>query len=554
MNMKSREVIVIPATKGNHIDSTIKRQLRVASYSRVSTGNEEQLSSFQNQQAYYSDLILKNPNWTPAGNFADEGISGATAEKRPDFMRMIRHCKKGKIDLIITKSVSRFARNTVDSVKFVRQLKAIGVGVLFEKEGMNTLEETSELFLTIMSSLAQEEMVSLSSNVKMGKRMLMKEGKVTYQFSKMYGYKKDEDNMPEVIPEEASLIQRMYQRYLLGDSVGKIVILLNDEGNFSRSSKKWTDSKIRAILEHERYCGDVILQKTFVADPISKETKVNNGELPKYHIKNNHEGIVTRETWNAVQAEILRRSNKKKTNDQTVSGRGKYNGKLALSEILICSCCGSPYMRKQWKKRDGTKQYVWRCVRQVKDKCCSDSVNIDEVALHEGIVEALFTEQPQSNVIQFPLLQKIQEAFENTIDVDFNIAEAEGKVERLKQRAVQMVTECAANNSLHLNQEQIKALSDEARALQNKIDEAKQRKLEGQGREEVQEKMKVIHQHLSSYTEGYPKEYDDGLVRQAVHTIKIVDSDCILIYFNNGTTVTQKILAKIKKIAERQVG
>ncbi|MFI3255778.1 MAG: recombinase family protein, partial [Eubacteriales bacterium] len=132
MSVQAREVIVIPATIGNHIDSTIKRQLRVASYSRVSTGHEEQLSSFQNQQAYYSDLILKNPNWTPAGNFADEGISGATAEKRPDFMRMIRHCKKGKIDLIITKSVSRFARNTVDSVKFVRQLKAIGVGVLFE--------------------------------------------------------------------------------------------------------------------------------------------------------------------------------------------------------------------------------------------------------------------------------------------------------------------------------------------------------------------------------------------------------------------------------------
>ncbi|MFI3255775.1 MAG: recombinase family protein, partial [Eubacteriales bacterium] len=461
--------------------------------------------------------------------------------------------KKGKIDLIITKSVSRFARNTVDSVKFVRQLKAIGVGVLFEKEGMNTLEETSELFLTIMSSLAQEEMVSLSSNVKMGKRMLMKEGKVTYQFSKMYGYRKGEDGRPEVISEEGNLVQRMYQRYLLGDSVGKIVALLNDEGNFSRSSKKWTDSKVRAILEHERYCGDVILQKTFVADPISKTTKNNNGELPKYHIKNNHEAIVTRETWNAVQAEALRRSNKHKTNEQTISGRGKYNGKLALSEILVCGCCGSRYVRKMWQKKE-EKQYVWRCVRQVKDKCCSDSVNIDEVALHEGIVEALFTEQPQSNVIQFPLLHKIQQAFENSLDPDFNITEAEEKVERLKQRAIQMVTECAANNSLHLNQEQIKALSDEARTLQNRVDEAKERAKKENNQEKIEEKMQTIAKHLTSYTDGYPREYDETLVRQAIHTIKIVDSDCIQIYFNNGTTVTQKILAKIKKSQERRVG
>ncbi len=547
MSVQAREVIVIPATIGNHIDLTIQRKLRVASYSRVSTDFDEQLSSFHTQKAYYSDLILKNPKWTPAGNFADEGISGATAEKRPDFMRMIRQCKKGKIDLIITKSVSRFARNTLDAIEYVRQLKSINVGVLFEKEGINTLEESSELFLTIMSSLAQEELFSLSSNVKMGIRMQMKEGKVTYHFAKMYGYKKGEDGKPEAIPEEAKLIQRMYQRYLLGDSVRKIVLALNEEGLTARKEVQWTSTKVRSILEHERYCGDVILQKTFVVDPISKKTKVNNGELPKYHIKNNHEAIVTRETWNQVQAEMMRRSNKQKTTETAVSGRGKYNGKLALSEILVCGCCGSLYMRRSWQKRDKTKQYVWSCKCKVHEKKCPDSVNIDENALHDGIVEALFTAQPSSNILSFPLYSKIQQELERELKTEFNIAEAEDKVARLKQQAIDMVQECATNNTIHLNQEQIKALSDEARSLQNQVDEAKQRQLEPEKEKIVEEQMQLVTKHLTSYTDGYPREYDDTLVRQAIHTIKVVDSDCIQILFQNGTSVTQQIVAKIKK-------
>ncbi|MFI3255280.1 MAG: recombinase family protein [Eubacteriales bacterium] len=547
MSVQAREVIVIPATKGNHIDSTIQKKLRVASYSRVSTDSDDQLSSFHAQKAYYSDLILKNPKWTAAGNFADEGISGATAEKRPDFMRMIRQCKKGKIDLIITKSVSRFARNTVDAVQYVRQLKSMGVGVLFEKEGINTMEESSELFLTIMFSLAQEELFSLSGNVKMGIRMQMKEGKVTYQYSKMYGYKKGDDNKPEVIPEEALLIERMYQRYLLGDSVNKIAETLNNEGCTARKCDKWTTTKVRAIIEHERYCGDVILQKTFVEDPISKKTKVNNGELPKYHIKNNHQAIVTRETWNLVQAEVIRRSNKQKTSEKAISGRGKYNGKLALSEILVCGCCGSPYSRKSWVKRNKEKQYVWGCKAHSHDKTCPDSMNIDEKSLHDGIVEALFPKETQNNILQFPLLQKIQQAMENEMNTQFDIAEAEEKIERLKQQAIQMVSECAANNSLHLNQEQIKALSDEAKILQNKVDEAKSKEQEPEIQKAVEEKMQMVTKHLASYTDGYPREYDDDLVRQAIQYIKIIDSGCIQIVFNNGTSVMQQIVAKIRK-------
>ena len=186
MEQFERELIVIPATKDMYIFGNRSRQLRVASYSRVSTDFEEQLTSFHAQKSYYTDLIMRTPEWKLAGTYADEGISGASAEKRPDFMKMMRHCKKGKIDLIITKSISRFARNTLDSIKYVRKLKAIGVGVLFEKENINTLEENSEVVLTILSSLAQEELNSLSLNIKMGKRMAMQEGRVKFNYTNIY--------------------------------------------------------------------------------------------------------------------------------------------------------------------------------------------------------------------------------------------------------------------------------------------------------------------------------------------------------------------------------
>ena len=294
----AREIIIIPAVESLSIRDILERQIRMASYSRVSTDFEEQLTSFHTQKAYYTDLIMRNPKWKLAGTYADEGLSGASAEKRPDFMRMYRDCKKGKIDMIITKSISRFARNTLDSIGYVRKLKAMGVGVIFEKENINTLEENSEVVLTILASLAQEELNSLSQNVKMGKRMAMQEGKVFFQYSQLYAYQKGADGQPEIIPEEAEIVKQIYASYLAGESTASIVKSLNNAGIPSPQKKGgWADTTIRRIIENERYCGDVILQKTYVTDPISKKVKVNNGELPKVYIKNNHTPIVSRETY-----------------------------------------------------------------------------------------------------------------------------------------------------------------------------------------------------------------------------------------------------------------
>ena len=233
-----REVTVIPADERHSLKGYQTRQLRVASYSRVSTDFEEQLASFHTQKSYYTDLIMRTPEWTLAGTYADEGISGAAAEKRPDFMKMYRHCKRGKIDLIITKSISRFARNTLDSIGYVRKLKAMSVGVLFEKENINTLEENSEVVLTILASLAQEELNSLSQNVKMGKRMAMQEGKVFFQYDRLYAYQKGADGQPEIIPEQAEIVKRISISYLVGQSVTNILQELNDEGIPSPQKKE----------------------------------------------------------------------------------------------------------------------------------------------------------------------------------------------------------------------------------------------------------------------------------------------------------------------------
>ncbi len=393
MSRPEREVIVI---LGKGIYGNLKkqhRQLRVASYSRVSTDMEEQLTSFHTQKSYYTELIMKNPEWTLAGTYADEGISGASAEKRPDFMKMIRHCKKGKIDLIITKSISRFARNTLDSIGYVRKLKAMGVGVLFEKENINTLEENSEVVLTILASLAQEELNSLSMNVKMGKRMAMQEGKVTYHYSKLYAYKKGKDDLPEIILEEAIIIQKIYESYLSGETPRIIADGLNADGIPYLQDKTWNESKIRSILKNEKYCGDVILQKTYITDPISKKTKVNNGELPKIYIKNNHDAIVRRDIFDKVQSELSRRGSKRKVSKATITENGKYSSIYALSEILVCGHCGTPYRRVVWTKRSGEKQPVWRCINRIDHGIlyCKDSVSVDEESLHRAIMGAILS-------------------------------------------------------------------------------------------------------------------------------------------------------------------
>ena len=342
MTETAPSILVIPARPETAKERESQRQLRVAAYCRVSTKDEEQLTSYEAQQAYYTDMIMKNPNWTMAGIFADEGITGTSTAKRPEFLKMIRKCRQRKIDLILVKSISRFARNTVDCLGYVRALKELGIAVVFEKENINTMDTESEMLLTLMGAFAQAESESMSANIKWGRRQAMREGKVTFQYKHLYAYERGEDDKPRVIPEQAEVVRRMFDSFLMGNSIRMIKAELEQDKIPAASGREsWSEATIRSILKNEVYCGDVLLQKTYVSDCISKKSIKNTGQLPMYLIQNHHEGIVSRDKFNAVQAEFARRNAGRTPNKRyTSTGRSCYSGKYALTERLVCGGCG----------------------------------------------------------------------------------------------------------------------------------------------------------------------------------------------------------------------
>ena len=263
MNNGKRRITMIPPKPEMDLGKASRRQLRVAAYCRVSTDDEEQLTSYDAQKAYYTDKIMKNPDWTMAGIFADEGITGTSAQKRPEFLKMIRMCRKKKIDLILVKSISRFARNTVDCLNYIRALKNLGIAVIFEKENINTMDSDSEMIITMMGAFAQAESESISQNVRWGKRQAMREGRVNFQYKSFYGYERGEDGEPKIIPGEAEVVRRIYDSFLAGQSLRMIQEWLENEKIPSiQGRENWSIHTIQGILKNEKYCGDVLMQKT----------------------------------------------------------------------------------------------------------------------------------------------------------------------------------------------------------------------------------------------------------------------------------------------------
>ena len=373
------------------VDKEKYRQKRVAAYCRVSTDSEEQLTSYENQKKFYTDMIAKNPEWQLAGIYADEGISGTRADKRPEFNNMIKACLAGKIDYIITKSVSRFARNTVDCLDYVRMLRSRGIGIFFEEQNIDTLKSDSELYLVIYAGFAQSESESISKNITWSYRKRFEDGRPIFVYKKLLGYKKGPDGEPEIVPEEAKIVERIFTMYLSGMTVDVISKRLQSEG-ISVPGKDFSFGKtmVMSVLRNEKYCGDCILQKTVTVDCISKMRKRNTGEAPMYIVENSHAAIISRETYNRAQEELSRRKAKAPQSRKTaITASGKYS-KYALTDVLICGDCGSRYRRVTWTSR-GKKRVVWRCINRLENgkKYCQHSPTIYEPALQEAIVRAI---------------------------------------------------------------------------------------------------------------------------------------------------------------------
>ena len=415
------------------------RRLRVAAYCRVSTDEEDQLNSLETQMQYYTSKIAENPNWTMVGIYADEGITGTRADKRDKFMKLMRDCQKGKVDYILTKSTSRFARNTVDSLTWIRKLRAIGIGVYFEEQNLDSSKVENETLIGFFSVMAQSESESISGNVKWGIHKRMRNGTYAVQFN-MLGYKRGDDGEPYIIPEEAEVVREMFNRFLDGASLGQLKDFLESKQVLTRRGKsEWSISVIRGMLSNEKYVGDILYQKTYRTDCISKKVKVNRGEMTRYLVSNNHAPIIDRDTFNLVQAELSRRTSKNKKMDSAITEQGKYSGKFALSELLICGSCGSAYRRNS-KVAKGKTTYYWRCVNRVEHgtKYCKDSAGVEEKMLQESICRCLSKMLEDSQEVYSLIQSNLTYAVSgNSAALDMHLIETQMK--QVKQDADNMM-------------------------------------------------------------------------------------------------------------------
>ena len=531
-------VTVIPAKVQTAENRDKYHQLRVAAYCRVSTEQEEQQNSFAVQVAYYTDLINKKKEWTLAGIFADEGISGTQTKKRIEFNRMIRMCKKKKIDLIITKSISRFSRNTVDCLQYIRQLKELGIGVIFEKENINTLTMTSEFMIALYGSFAQAESESISKNILWGKEKAYREGKVPFQYKKLLGYRKGADDKPEIIPEEAKTVRSIFSLYLDGYTLLNIAQILMDQKITTATGKsEWTKSAIQSILKNEKYVGDALLQKTFTVDCITHKVVKNNGERPMYLVTDHHTPIIDRDTFDRVQQEIARRNSKRKISDQTKTEKGKYSGKYALSELLICGQCGTPYRRRIWTKGEN-KQVVWRCISRLEHgrRYCPDSPTIKEENLHRGIIRAINNYYSCRDDIKRILKANISSVLE--CQGREEILAAEKRLKEIDQARTDLVGLIASGgcDEDKLDGEFAKLYAEE----QDLNERLKLLRSQNQTSAETQQKLDRVMEMIEH--EKFELEtFDNVLVRKLIECIKVLNKNEILVIFKGGYEVRTEI-------------
>ena len=384
----AKQVTKIPATVSKFTASPInsRKKRKVAGYARVSTDHDEQLTSYEAQLDYYTTLIKGHDDWEFAGMYSDEGITGTSVKKREGFQSMVADALAGKVDLIITKSVSRFARNTVDSLSTIRELKENGTEVFFEKENIWTFDSKGELLITIMSSLAQEESRSISENVTWGHRKRMADGKVAVAYSRFLGYDKGEDGNLVVNPEEAKTIKLIYGEFLAGLSYRAIADKLTNLGIKTPGGKdKWNQGTVKSILQNEKYKGDALLQKSYIADFLTKKQVTNHGEIPQYYVEDNHEAIIEPEIFDRVQDMIKERN-----------ARRGYSGVTIFSSKIMCGCCGGWYGSKVWHSTDKYRRVVWQCNSKFKTRCGTPHLTEDEIKeAFIRVVNSLITDRDE---------------------------------------------------------------------------------------------------------------------------------------------------------------
>ena len=537
--ISKKNITVMSPPKAMTVDKEKYHQKRVAAYCRVSTDSEEQLTSYTTQKKVYTEMIAARPDWELAGIYADEGISGTRADKRPQFQKMIKDCFAGKIDYIVTKSVSRFARNTVDCLEHVHILKNRGIGIFFEEQNIDTLSIDSELYLVIYAGFAQSESESMSKNITWAYRKRFEDGKVLMQYKSMLGYRKGADGEPEIVPEEAKIVTRIFDMFLSGQTVRAISEQLRSE-KIHIPGKNFSFSHVMVynILRNEKYCGDSILQKTITVDCISKTRRDNMGEAPMYYVQNSHPAIISRETYHMTQAEIARRKTLAPASEKkAVTVAGKYS-KYALSEVLVCGECGSRYRRVTWTS--GGKRVVWRCSNRLENgkKYCKMSLTVKEESLHAAIVRAINKFNSQDHAAYLALMKAtIGEALgiqAETAEID----ELKRRINALNQKMVSIIQKAARDGEdIAEHESEFKEMAESIALFKQRISVLEQAKSTDA---EMSERMAKI-QEIIDERQAHQDVYDDSIVRQMIECIKVFSNGNIEVYFGGGNCIHETI-------------
>ena len=534
-----KKIIVIPAKNESPQEQAKKRNLRVAAYCRVSTGDEEQLTSYENQKAFYTEKIMKNPEWTMVDIFADEGITGTSTCRRKDFLRMIRQCRQGKIDMILAKSVSRFARNTLDTISYTRELRSLGIAVIFEEQNINSIYPESEFLIALHAAFAQSESESISANVRWGKRQSIKDGKVTFQYKTLLGYEKGPDGNPVIIPEEVETVRRIFEWYLAGKSVRDIRLALV-AGGFRNAvgTTDWTTSNLRSILTNEKYCGDVLLQKTFIQDCISKKVIKNTGQLPMYLIQNHHEAIIPRDRFDAVQVELARRKTlTSSTKKSAPTGMSRYSGKYALSGLLFCGECGTAYRRVVWTQH-GEKRAVWRCSSRLDygKKYCTESPTLDESPLQQAVLAAINASMSGRKVLADQLVDAMEQELAPVPGESMSLGDIDRAVTELGKQFDTLLAEAANGDA--------DEYAERFRAISTTMEKLKRRKAAilsiRQEQEQIGRRIHAATSAMTAATVGIT-EWDDGVIYQMLEKVTVLTGNRIKVTFRNGIEIEQTV-------------
>ena len=517
---KNANVTIIPARQrvGSRKKDEERPKLRVAAYCRVSTDSDEQATSYEAQIEHYTAYIQKNPEWELAGIFADDGLSGTDTRKRGQFNLLIEECMAGKIDMVITKSISRFARNTLDCLKYIRQLKDKNIPVFFEKENINTMDSKGEILLTIMASLAQQESQSLSQNVKLGLQFRYQQGLVQVNHNRFLGYTKDEDGRLIIEPQEAEIVKRIYREYLEGASLQQIGKGLETDGILTAANKKkWRPETLRKILQNEKYIGDALLQKTYTVDFLSKKRVKNNGIVPQYYVEGSHEAIIPRDLYMQVQEEMVRRAN---LHSGAKRKKRVYSSKYALSSIVYCPRCGEIYRRIAWNNR-GKHSIVWRCCTRVEHgPSACDAPTIQESDLQNAVIKAIHEVLGEKDAVLPILEMNIVEALNN--DSSSEVSEIDRRLGELQQELLRLAN---TKNDYTEVADEIYRLREERQAIL--VQDA-----ECDGKRQRIEEMKAFLEEQANL----PAEYDEQLVRRLVEKVTVFDEK-ITVRFKSGVEI-----------------